>query len=468
MAMSIKELKHSRAKLVAEMKAIITKEGDADEGDNSRFDELEKQVKDHDERIAKCEKVMQLEAEDSEPADNEEMAAEAAVNKSFGIGSPKRKAGEAKGTRFARFVIGEGLNRKNGGNAGVRYIQDKYGDMEVAKALNTTTQATGGALIPQDFREEIIELLRAKTVVRGGGARIVEMPNGNITWPRMSGAATANWQGELDDLAISAPQFDDIQFFAKKLTALVPVSNDLIRRSPINVEAQVRDDSVKQLARAEDIAFLTGDGTLQNPVGLTSLVNSNNVLYAVGSPYNTVTLTGVNNLLMSMELSLKSQNVPVDQAKWIMNPVIRSFLSTLTDSVGNYFFRYELDKGKLLGYDILETTQLPTNLGSGSVTQLMFAAMDNLLIADTLEMMADSSADATYVSSGVTVSAYQRDQTLFRTITEVDFNIAHNFAVAISAVSGWSPSGYTPVTGSAFNTQPQNTTASSAGSANPV
>ena len=47
---------------------------------------------------------------------------------------------------------------------------------------------------------------------------------------------------------------------ARKLTAMVPVSNDLIRRSPIGVEEIVRDDLVQTIARREDLAFLRGDG----------------------------------------------------------------------------------------------------------------------------------------------------------------------------------------------------------------
>ena len=283
MPVSIAELKRAKAGIVKEMKDIASKEGDLNEEDRSRFDELERCVKEHDDRIEKLEFVMQLEADAAEPADepadNEEMGFVTPLRKTkaFTIGKiGKRPANEKKGTRFARFVIGAGLNYKTGSNAGSRYIEDNYGDMEVFKALNTTTQATGGALIPQDFRQELIDLLYAKTVIRGSGARVIPAPYGNVTWPRLNSGATAQWQTELDDIAISNQGFDDIQFTAHKLTALVPVSNDLVRRSPLSVEAIVRDNSVKMMARAEDLAFLTGDGESNNPTGLTNLVTSGN------------------------------------------------------------------------------------------------------------------------------------------------------------------------------------------------
>jgi HK97 family phage major capsid protein len=474
MAVSIAELKRAKAGFIKEMGEIARKDA-ADEGDASRFDELENCVKDHDSRIEKIEGVMQLESDNAEPADNEEMAFDAPVvkvapiSRKVAVGFSKRPANEIKGTRFARFVIGAGLAYKHGGNAGLRYIQDNFGDTEVAKALNTTTQATGGALIPQDYRQELISLLYAETVVRGSGAREIPMPTGNLTWPRLNAGATAQWDTELDDIAISVQGFDDLQFVAKKLTALVPVSNKLIRESPISVEAIVRDNSAKMMARAEDLAFLLSDGTSNRPTGLTSLAAAGNILHAVASAFTTVTLAGVNGLLMSLELALKANNVPVGNAVWIFHPVVRSFLNTLTDSTGRYFFRDELNAGKLLGYSVKETTQLPTNLASTTdVTQILFVAMDQVVIADTLQMFADSSSEAAYNDGSTVISAYQRNQTLFRTISEVDFGVMHPAAIAWSAVKAWTPGSFTYNAGAPYITQTAVTTPSSAGSANPV
>ena len=58
----------------------------------------------------------------------------------------------------------------------------------------------GGALIPQDFMADLIELLRASTAVRGAGPMEVGMPMGNLTIPRLAGGATAAYQNELDDI----------------------------------------------------------------------------------------------------------------------------------------------------------------------------------------------------------------------------------------------------------------------------
>jgi HK97 family phage major capsid protein len=221
---------------------------------------------------------------------------------------------------------------------------------------------------------------------------------------------------------------------------------------------------VTQLRLAEDAALLLSDGTLQRPKGFVALATFYNTVNSTAP-----TLSVVNNELQMHELHLRSANVPMTSARWFFNPALRSYLNTLTDSVGRYFFRDELNAGTLSGFPYSMTNQLPTNLGAGSNEQyLILAATDQFILADTMSMLADSSSEATYVSGGSTVSAYQRDQTLFRVIEEIDFGCRHNRAISVGTVTGWMPSGYTGIPGAPVSTQPQDKTPSSAGSANPI
>lgn len=530
--MTIAELKRKRAQLIAEMKAIATKDEPA-EGDASRFDELEAKVADHDQRIERIESVARMSADDAEPVDGDDDGEKDFTGgkvKAFSIGTPRRSKSEAKGTRAARFVIGAGLEKQNRG-AGVRYVRDSLEDGEVSKALSATVStASGGAIIPASFREELCDLLWAQTAVRNSNPQIVPMPYGNLTIPRLQSSAVASWQAENLDATKSQPVFDDIQMSAKKLTALVPVSNDLIRRSPLAVESIVRENMIKQLARAEDIAFLTSTGSSTVPTGLTSLAAAANVFTSTAAP----TLSAVNNVLMALELALRGQNVPVDRAGFVMHPAVVNFLRTLTDSTGRYFFQDELSRGTLLGYPVKQTTHLASNLAgnvavttatgaqsatatftvgsttgiipgmvvtgtgmnvgvtvlsvtdathvvlssantvsagatltftAGNASQILFVAWDQVLLGDTLEMSADSSSEASYIDTGVLVSSFSRDQTVFRLIEEVDLNVQHPAAIAVCSVAGWAPAGYVGSAATAFNTQPASTAPSAAGSA---
>jgi HK97 family phage major capsid protein len=155
---------------------------------------------------------------------------------------------------------------------------------------------------------------------------IVDMPMGNLTIPRLAAGSTAGYQGELDDMSASQESFDDLQLNAKKLTALVPVSNDLIRRAPANIEGIVRDDMTQSLARREDLAFLLGDGSGNSPIGLINLCIAANKL--IVAPFtasdNATILTAVNAVLLSMRLTLVNNFSRMIRPAWITTPTMET------------------------------------------------------------------------------------------------------------------------------------------------
>lgn len=514
----IAEIRRKRAALVAEMKAIVAKETDEspmDDASKTRFDEIKDSIADHDQRIGRLEDMVQAEGGEDQDGDK----AFEAQRSNVVINIVKDRSHEPKGTKAARFVMGAGIAKQHGLHAGARFVQDSLGDPDVAKALNATgTSAGGGLLVPQAYRAELIDVLWAETVVRSSGPQEIPLPLGQITIPRLSSTSAATWIGEQTDITTSLPSFDQIVMIAKKLAGLVPVQNDLLRRSPLAVESIVRTQMTKQLARAEDAAFLTGTGSSSVPKGLTNWALAANV-----STNTTAvpTLTSVNNALSSAQLNLLSNNVGITSAKWFINPNIRSFLNTLTDSTGRYFYKEELDRGSLFGMPYKMTTNLPTNLltngtavttavtaataattlvvasstgivagmniaaagitavttvvsvtdathivvspaatptgGTGTfsyvTSPLILAAMDQVLLGDTLEMFADSSDVASYFDGSNTISAYQRDQTIFRIIEEVDLNVMHPAAISVVNVFNWLPTGGVPGAASSYNTQ---------------
>jgi HK97 family phage major capsid protein len=514
------EMKRKRAALVAEMKMIVAKETDEsplEDGDKTRFDELKDAIDAHDERIGRLEDM--ISAEGGEEVDDSKQFESTLHKSNVMIQNKKNRSHEAKGTRAARFIIGAGLAKAHGLDAGVGFVRDALDDVEVSKALNATgTSAGGGLLVPQDYRAELIDVLWAESVVRSSNPTIIPMPMGQITLPRLSTTSAATWIGEQNDIASNLPSFDQIVLTAKKLAGIVPVQNDLIRRSPLAVESVVRTQMVKQLARAEDQAFLSGTGSSSQPKGIINWALPANVTNALTSP---PTLSVVNSVLASAQLDLLASNVPTSNAMWFMNPNVRSFLSTLTDQTGRFFYKEELDRGSLFGMPYKMTTNLPSNLlsngtavtttvsaataqttlvvtsstgivpgmniaaagitavttvvsvtdsthivvspaaspsgGTGTfsyvTTPLVLAAMDQVLIGDTMEMFADSSDVASYYDGSATVSAYQRDQTVFRIITESDLNVMHPAAVSVTNVFNWLPLGAAYVGAQSYVTQ---------------
>ncbi len=71
-------------------------------------------------------------------------------------------------------------------------------------------------------------------------------------------------------------------------------------------------------------------------------------------------------------------------------------------------------------YPIHRTTQIPGNLGAGGdETEIYFADFWEIVIGDSMKIEIDANGGAAYVDAdGETVSAYQRDLTLMRAISD--------------------------------------------------
>lgn len=343
----------------------------------------------------------------------------------------------------------------------------------MGRALIAGVGASGGYIVPPDYVAEIIELLRPSTVVRASNPRVLPMPRGTMTLPGQASAATAQYGTETGAITASQETLNEIVASYKKLTALVPVSNDLMRYSDPAVDAFVRDDLVKVLALREDLAFLLGDGTASTPRGYLSFANgwvatqggtvgnwsqTANSVNAVNAadPANTTggnfitsnetfTLTTVTNELGGLANRLDTANVPDSRRIWFMAPRVKNYLYNVQNSLGVYVFREEMNEGKLLGYPFKTTTQIPTNFwdtngANKDCTFIFLAEMDESMILDSMQLELFVSREGSYVDSGgSTVSAVQSDQTIIRAIAEHDFQLRHWQSVAVLQQCRWAP-----------------------------
>ena len=489
-----RELKRRRAEIVAKMGALVQKEDEDDkpldeEGKNT-FDQLAESLAAIDARLRNVAAAMQAAAEGAQDAEGDGEGDDddkSLKRDSFRVAAAGRVPARAKrdpdaglkdkrGVKAARFVLGLMHARYNkvSMEKAADFISNRFGDDLVARALVSNITGEGGALIPQDFMADLIELLRASTAVRGANPMEVGMPMGNLTIPRLAGGATASYQYETDDIAISQERFDDVNFNAKKLTAMVPVSNDLIRRSPIGVEEVVRDDLVQTIARKEDVQFLRGDGTQKGPVGMRYLALAANVITVASMPATpqpgdavTAILNGSSAAILALQNGMSRMIRPT----WIMAPTVARFIATARDQVGNWYWKDEIENGRFEGYPVRLTQQIPTNLAISTYTkgsEVYFVDMADFVIADTYNVVVDASDVAAYNDGTNIVSAFQRDQSLFRVIAEHDVNMRHLQSLAVLLTQDWAFASVPGVPGAPYTTQPLNPTWSQAGAIRPA
>lgn len=310
---------------------------------------------------------------------------------------------------------------------------ESLGFPEVAAALNRSTPSAGGYIVPPGYVNEMVEMLRATSVVRSFGARSIPMPSGQLNMGRQNGSATAGYIGESTDIAKSEPTFGNLVMTAKKLTSLVPVSNDLIRYSNPAALSIVTDDLRAVMGLREDLAFIRDDGTGDLVKGIRYYVDSGNV-FAANTTVNFNNITADAGKAKGL---IKRANVQMINPGWLMHPDVEQFLMDLRTTDGNYAFP-EMERGMFRGLPYKTTTQIPVNLGAGSnETELYLVEFSQALIGDSLDMVLDTSTEASYKDGANLVSAYSRDETLVRAIKAHDFALRHTKAAAVITGVRW-------------------------------
>src|SRR5216684_3850614 len=145
MAITIAELKNKMATIKSQMHDIVTRDGEMDAEDTTRFDALEAEFSKLSDRVAKIEAVNGMSADEAEPVDED---------KTFVAPNPKIE----KGLQAGRYLIGLHNAKSMGPRAAAELVSRTYGDDVVAKAL---LASGSGSVIPTAFSTEIIELLRS-------------------------------------------------------------------------------------------------------------------------------------------------------------------------------------------------------------------------------------------------------------------------------------------------------------------
>jgi HK97 family phage major capsid protein len=300
------------------------------------------------------------------------------------------------------------------------YPEDKH--LHAAfKALAASTPTDGGFLIPEQYSDEIIPLLRNKAVVRAMGARPLPLNGGNLNIPRMLGGATSYYVGENQDAKASKPSFGNLRLSSKKLVTMVPISNDLIRSTSPEADRMIRDDMIKSMALAEDYAALYGKGTEYTPRG---------IMNTQGITKKKLNAIPDSDALGDFVGTLMTKNIDWNNVGWIFNGKVWNILYHLKTTTGAYLHRDELNQGKFLGFPYKVTNQIPFS-GANEATDIFFGDFAEFIIGEEmgLEMMASS--EATYLDGNELVSAFSRDQTVIKVTAKHDFGVRHPEAFVV-------------------------------------
>ena len=311
----------------------------------------------------------------------------------------------------------------------------KFMDAEMArefKALSATVPSDGGYLVPEVYASEIIELLYPATVIFSLGARRLGMSNGNMNIPKTRSGSRAKFVGENRKIPSSAPGFGNLKLSAKKLSAIIPVSNDLLRSTNFDNDVIVGQDITKQMALGVDYGALMGKGGEFQPVGITE---NKGVLTIDATKLDTdyASSAGVLTAMFPgyMVAAVLKNNVLAGSLGFTFNTSVEQYFKNLRDSVGGFIFAEEMNKQHtLVGYPYRTTNLFET---VGGKTKIIFGDWNDLVIGEQGALEIETSREGSWTDeAGNLISAFENDQTIIRAINNVDAGLRHDESFAVA------------------------------------
>ena len=243
------------------------------------------------------------------------------------------------------------------------------------RALQATAFTGAGAFVQTDvLGGSLIELLRNKTLLNQLGTINMTGLQGNIAIPKQTAAATGYWLDEAGTVTRTQQTVSQLGLTPKRLSAGTAYTKQFLAQSSIDPEAFVRDDLMKVLAIAKDLAGIAGTGNAQ-PLGIINTPNINTVTFST-----TATLAKV----LEFETAIMSDNADIGAMNWLTNITVRNKWKTIAQLGSTFPIFLCSPDNKANNYPMNVTNQFPTAATApfSVANQVIFGAFNQAIMAD--------------------------------------------------------------------------------------
>ncbi len=292
------------------------------------------------------------------------------------------------------------------------------------RALFAGVYSGAGALVAEEFLGgSFIELLRNKTLLTQLGVGTLSGLVGNVAIPRQSGPGTAYWLAEGDSVTPSDQQFAQVAATPRRLAAQTAFTKQLLAQASLDAEAIIRDDLMRVLAIAKDLAGIQGTGGKQ-PLGILNGPLTPNSGYGpniIGTVTFGAAPTWPN--VVAFENAIETGNADIGTMQWLSNPTVKNKWKT-TVKVANYPVFLIGDDNRAAGYPMNVTNQIGTT--GTYANRAIFGAWGQAMFCDWagMDVVVDPYTQAASNKIVVTLNLF------------TDFIVRHWPSFAISTDSG--------------------------------
>lgn len=367
----LKALLEKRAKLVADMKAIITAAEDG-EGreltaeEQASFDALKAEKEKLDKRI--------VNADYMEGAATELTERRGAIASRAGITRPPGPEARREFETLGEFIHAVRFNQNDQRLNFVEGAGAAGNDMDLSAEMRMDNAPSGGFMVPPQLRTEILSvnpqdaLVRPRANVLAAG----NPPDSAVTIPaldqtgstnNMFGGVSVSWIAEGETKPETNATVRNVTLTPHEVAGYITVTDKLLRNW------QAADGFIRGLLRgavnaAEDYAFLRGTG-INQPLGA---INAGATYFLHRAGANAIAYADVLGMVARL-LMRGNVNSPI----WSMPQQALPQIATMTDPEGHYIWQANSNgakdavAGNLLGYPVRWNNRAPALGSKGDV-----------------------------------------------------------------------------------------------------
>lgn len=236
-------------------------------------------------------------------------------------GTTKQEAA-TKAFRFGKWFMGHVMRPAFPNNAAFAKAED-WCKANGIKVQQEAVDADGGALVPPEFDNTIIDLKEKYGTFRPN-TKVVPMARETKTVPRRTSGLTAYFVGEGAPVTASSKGWDNVMLIAKKMATLTVFSSEIRDDAIINIADDLAFEIAYAFANKEDECGFNGDGTstyggitgvINKLLGLSGTIgNIAGLVVGAGNAYSELTLANFNSVV-----GLLPQYADTANAKWYMH-----------------------------------------------------------------------------------------------------------------------------------------------------
>lgn len=277
-------------------------------------------------------------------------------------------------------------------------------------AQSSTSNATGGILIPDVLSQAIIDLKEQYGVFRAN-CSVMPMTSDTLTIPRRLTGLTTYYVAESTDATASKLTFDGVTLTARKLVAAAIYPMELADDAVINLADKLAQELAYAFSKGEDDAGFIGDGTSTygGIQGVMTAVGSASVVDAAS------THTGFETLTRSDFLACigKLPKYALPRAKWyVSNAGYAASMANLMYAAGGNNVG-DLGSGtgpSFLGYPVVISQSLNNTLGADtSVKKVIFGDLTlSSTLGDRMGFAVTSDKSLYFLADQIVIKGTQR------------------------------------------------------------